>query len=415
MLLRWALAGRLTCFGAWSRPGASLRMSFTAQRLRVVHASPAEAACLGDVKTVLRRHLQEAPDELGAGRGEGVEQHLPLQACPETEGAGVLEQRAHTRLRGRPRVLLRHQREERHTEREGVCQVGIVLFPVVHLRRLVGRLAPHLLGARSREGRHGEVDELHLHAAAPGVGDQHVLQRYVPVRDPELVQPVNGGEDLVHDRQHQPLARRPWLRPDEAPREEVPLGRQGCHHVRALGVAEHAEEVAHVGEAHAVELREHGQVAPRLLAGVGVVRPELLRPGRHPLVGHLLHRYVAPPVPAASHQVDLAVVPARALQPVHEHEAVAVPGLHAAGDLGRGLREVGPRQAPHVPLRVPSGLPPPMQARGGRAPPCAQLPQSPCRECETSFSHLPQTCLAHALAAFGSALLWWPESGAETA
>mmetsp|Transcript_52040 Transcript_52040/g.161097 ORF Transcript_52040/g.161097 Transcript_52040/m.161097 type:complete len:320 (+) Transcript_52040:397-1356(+) len=185
---------------------------------------------------------------------------------------------------------MRSHRVDQHTQRKRVAKVGVVVLPQVHLRRLVGCFATGPVPAFAREGRLGKIDQLHLRAAARAPVQHDVLQREVAVGHAKVVEPADGTEELPCDRLHPRLLLPAGAQGLLAPREEVAAGREGRDEVGAHAVPEDAQELAHVAVAQAVEVELEPGAEPRGLHGLGVARPEVLRPGPRPGDRQSLHR-----------------------------------------------------------------------------------------------------------------------------
>mmetsp|Transcript_97817 Transcript_97817/g.282224 ORF Transcript_97817/g.282224 Transcript_97817/m.282224 type:complete len:220 (+) Transcript_97817:594-1253(+) len=150
------------------------------------------------------------------------------------------------------------------------------------------------------------------------------------MRDAQVVQPPDAGEDLGDDGAHVLLpgnARRRH-RLVVAPAEEVSLGTERRRHIGLLGAAEHAMEVADVGEVCGAKVLDIAQVVPRLLGGRRVLLIEVPRPVAHPLRRHPLHRHQPTAVSSVLHQQHLPVIPRRVLQRLHKNNPCAIPRLH---------------------------------------------------------------------------------------
>mmetsp|Transcript_19724 Transcript_19724/g.62531 ORF Transcript_19724/g.62531 Transcript_19724/m.62531 type:complete len:266 (-) Transcript_19724:298-1095(-) len=247
------------------------------------------------------------------------------------------EEGVRTRLRRLPRIDMQRQAEEHHAERERVAQESVVHVPGMCLRRSVGGLAGALaVGAAARERGHGVVREPHGRLAARRVRDEEVLEREVPVHNPELVQQHHRVDHLHHHGVEEVLTVLAGRGLPRAPREQVAPRRQGRHDVHVLRVVEDAVHLAGVGVAPGVELLEQPHVHPGPLRVVPVRAVEGPRPALHPGPAHDLHGDALPA--AASHLplLHAAAVPRGLLQGADEAEGALVPGLRADSQVLHG-------------------------------------------------------------------------------
>eukprot|EP00429_Kryptoperidinium_foliaceum_P087506 CAMPEP_0176192790 /NCGR_PEP_ID=MMETSP0121_2-20121125/5152_1 /TAXON_ID=160619 /ORGANISM="Kryptoperidinium foliaceum, Strain CCMP 1326" /LENGTH=314 /DNA_ID=CAMNT_0017531487 /DNA_START=260 /DNA_END=1202 /DNA_ORIENTATION=+ len=247
-------------------------------------------ACAG-----LRAELEQRGDEVQkVGRQDLAEQlpvarpqHPPAKELANAHHRGASEELALANLSASPGVVLGAHCEDHHANGERVEQERVDGAVAVALRRLVGALAPDLAPDPALHRGHREVDQPDLHLRARPA-QQDVLQGDVAMRDPQVVQPTNGVDDLRYDRQHVGLALRPWRRHGltEAPIEKVALRAKGRRDDGLLLGAEDAVQAADVGKVHRGQEAKQADVDPRLLRGVGATLVKLLGPGADPAVRH---------------------------------------------------------------------------------------------------------------------------------
>mmetsp|Transcript_58241 Transcript_58241/g.125104 ORF Transcript_58241/g.125104 Transcript_58241/m.125104 type:complete len:295 (+) Transcript_58241:451-1335(+) len=207
----------------------------------------------------------------------------------------------------------------------------------MHLGRLIDLLASHLLPAGTLQGRHSEVYDLHLQQPIARIVEQDILEGNVSVRNAQVMQSPNRREDLHRNGQHRDLALLARTRLSGAPREEVALGGQGGDDVGVLLVAKDALQVHGVWEAPPVQAPQEPDVAPRKFGRVGMPVSEVVRPQRHPRVGHALHRNLLFRRAVAQHHVHVTPVPQSVLEALHHSEVARVPRPYALAELIHAL------------------------------------------------------------------------------